>query len=119
MIAGTEGPQQATLTVTVDGAERTATATGDGPVDAVFNAIHEVVPHSAILRLFQVHAVTEGTDAQAQVSVRLEEDGHIATGQAADTDTLTASAKAYVNALNNLFARREKGRPPEAIASGF
>jgi 2-isopropylmalate synthase len=66
-----------------------------------------------------VHAVTEGTDAQAQVSVRLEEGGHMATGLAADTDTLVASAKAYVNALNNLLARREKGRPPTAIASGF
>ena len=85
----------------------------------MFNAIHEIVPHGAALRLFQVHAVTEGTDAQAQVSVRLEEDGRIATGQAADTDTLTASAKAYVNALNNLFARREKSRPDSAIASGF
>ena len=118
VIAGTEGPQEAHLTVTVVGVERSATATGDGPVDAVFNAIHEVVPHTAILRLFQVHAVTEGTDAQAQVSVRLEEDGRIATGQAADTDTLTASAKAYVNALNNLFARKEK-TAPDAIASGF
>ena len=94
VIAGTEGPQEAHLTVTVEGAERSATATGDGPVDAVFNAIHVVVPHTAILRLFQVHAVTEGTDAQAQVSVRLEEDGRIATGQAADTDTLPASAQA-------------------------
>ncbi len=119
VIAGTEGPQQATLTVTIEGDERTATATGDGPVDAVFNAIREVCPHQAALRLFQVHAVTEGTDAQAQVSVRLEDGGHIATGIASDTDTLTASAKAYVNALNSLFARREKGRPPEAIASGF
>ncbi|MES2343504.1 MAG: 2-isopropylmalate synthase [Pseudomonadota bacterium] len=118
VIAGTDGPQEATLTVSVDGDERSATATGDGPVDAVFNAIHEVVPHTAMLRLFQVHAVTEGTDAQAQVSVRLEEDGRIATGQAADTDTLTASAKAYVNALNNLFARKEKSAP-DAIASGF
>ncbi len=119
VIAGTEGPQQADLTVTIDGEERSASATGDGPVDAVFNAIHEAVPHEAILRLFQVHAVTEGTDAQAQVSVRLEEDGRIATGQAADTDTLTASAKAYVNALNNLFARKEKSAPEGRIASGF
>ena len=118
VIAGTEGPPEAQLTVSVEGAERSASATGDGPVDAVFNAIHQVVPHTAILRLFQVHAVTEGTDAQAQVSVRLEEDGRIATGQAADTDTLTASAKAYVNALNNLFARKEK-TAPDAIASGF
>jgi 2-isopropylmalate synthase len=119
VIAGTEGPQQAELTVTVDDVERSAFATGDGPVDAVFNAIHEAVPHTAVLRLFQVHAVTEGTDAQAQVSVRLEEDGRIATGQAADTDTLTASAKAYVNALNNLFARKEKSAPGAKIASGF
>ncbi|WP_374576050.1 2-isopropylmalate synthase [Phenylobacterium sp.] len=119
VVAGTEGPQQAELTVSVDGEERKGVATGDGPVDAVFNAIHEVIPHTAILRLFQVHAVTEGTDAQAQVSVRLEEDGRIATGQAADTDTLTASAKAYVNALNNLFARKEKSAPEAKVASGF
>ncbi len=118
VIAGTEG-QSAELTLDVDGVETRAEASGDGPVDAVFNAIHEIVPHQAALRLFQVHAVTEGTDAQAQVSVRLEEDGRIATGAAADTDTLTASAKAYVNALNNLFSRKEKGRPETAIASGF
>ena len=118
VIAGTEG-QSAELTLEVDGVEKKAEASGDGPVDAVFNAIHEIVPHQAALRLFQVHAVTEGTDAQAQVSVRLEEDGRIATGAAADTDTLTASAKAYVNALNNLFSRKEKSRPETAIASGF
>jgi 2-isopropylmalate synthase len=118
VVAGTEG-QSAELTLSVDEVEKKAEASGDGPVDAVFNAIHEIVPHAAALRLFQVHAVTEGTDAQAQVSVRLEEDGRIATGQAADTDTLTASAKAYVNALNNLFSRKEKGKPDTAIASGF
>ena len=57
-------------------------------------------------RQYQVHAVTEGTDAQATVSVRMEEDGNIATGQSADTDTVVASAKAYINALNRLFIRR-------------
>jgi 2-isopropylmalate synthase len=119
VIAGTEGPQEAKLTMAVDDVEHSVTATGDGPVDAVFNAIRQVAPHGAALCLFQVHAVTEGTDAQAQVSVRLEENGHIATGSAADTDTMTASAKAYVNALNNLMARREKTRPSEALASGF
>ncbi len=119
VVAGTEGPQEAKLTASIDGVEHSATATGDGPVDAVFNAIRQVAPHAAALRLFQVHAVTEGTDAQAQVSVRLEEDGRIATGTASDTDTMTASAKAYINALNNLMARREKTRPPEALASGF
>ena len=118
VIAGTEG-QSADLTLVVDGEPKEASCTGDGPVDAVFNAIHQIVPHDAELRLFQVHAVTEGTDAQAQVSVRLEGGGHIATGHAADTDTLTAAAKAYVNALNNLLQRREKTAPEPLIASGF
>jgi 2-isopropylmalate synthase len=121
VVCGTEGPQEASLTLAIDGHERSATAVGDGPVDAVFNAIRELVPHAAILRLFQVHAVTEGTDAQAKVSVRLEEGAHIASGLASDTDTLTASAKAYVNALNSLFVRREKAPPPAEtqLASGF
>ena len=116
VVAGTEGPQSAELTVTIDGVEKSASATGDGPVDAVFNAIRELIPHKAALRLFQVHAVTEGTDAQAQVSVRLEEDGRIASGQSADTDTLVASAQAYIGALNNLFARKEKSAP-DAVAA--
>jgi 2-isopropylmalate synthase len=118
VVAGTDGPQSAELTVTVDGVEHSSVSTGDGPVDAVFNAIKQAVPHTAELRLFQVHAVTEGTDAQAQVSVRLEDDGRIASGQAADTDTLVAAAKAYVGALNNLMARKEKAAP-EAMVSGF
>ena len=122
VVAGTEG-QSAELTLTVDGESKSTEATGDGPVDAVFNAIRAIVPHPANLQLFQVHAVTEGTDAQAQVSVRLEEGPHIASGQAADTDTLVAAAKAYVNALNNLVARRQKSAPQDAgqdaKASGF
>ena len=119
VVAGTEG-QSAELTLSVDGVTQSTEATGDGPVDAVFNAIRAIVPHPANLQLFQVHAVTEGTDAQAQVSVRLEEGAHIASGQAADTDTLVAAAKAYVNALNNLVSRREKSAPQgEAKASGF
>jgi len=117
--AGTEGPQEAHLTVLFAGAEVSASATGDGPVDAVFNAIGKAIPHAAVLRLFQVHAVTEGTDAQARVSVRLEENGAIAVGAAADTDTLTASAMAYVGALNNLLARKEKAAPAPIVASGF
>ncbi|OYX29556.1 MAG: 2-isopropylmalate synthase [Caulobacterales bacterium 32-69-10] len=120
VVAGTDGPQTAELTMTVDGREQTATATGDGPVDAVFNAIRQIQPHDAILQLFQVHAVTEGTDAQAQVTVRLEDGGYIATGHSADTDTLVASAKAYAKALANLIARRERTAPDRALApSGF
>ncbi len=105
---GTEGPQTADLALEVDGAVRTTTATGDGPVDATFRAIRELFPHEARLLLYQVQAVTGGTDAQAEVIVRLEEQGRTVHGQGADTDTLVASARAYVNALNKLLVKREK-----------
>ena len=108
VVCGTEGPQFAELTMLIDNVEKTETATGDGPVDATFNAVKALHPHSARLQLYQVHAVTEGTDAQATVSVRMEEEGNIATGQSADTDTVVASAKAYVNALNRLLVRRDR-----------
>ena len=107
MICGSDG-QSADLTMLVDGAEKTVHATGDGPVDACFNAVKQIFPHQARLQLYQVHAVTEGTDAQATVSVRMEEDGRIVNGQAADTDTILASVKAYVGALNHLIVRREQ-----------
>ncbi len=84
---------------------------GDGPVDAIFNAIRQLYPHPAHLQLFQVSAVTEGTDAQAKVSVRLEEDGRTVTGRGADTDTMVAAAYAYVNALNKLLVKRKKSVP--------
>ena len=71
VIAGTMGPQSATLSLDVDGQHVTTQATGNGPVDAIFHAIRDLVPHEAKLELYQVHAVTEGTDAQAEVSVRL------------------------------------------------
>ncbi len=106
VVCGTEGPQTAEMTLTVDGVEVSTTATGDGPVDAAFNAVKALVSHDARLQLYQVSAVTEGTDAQATVSVRMEEDGRIATGQSADTDTVVASVRAYVNALNRLIVRR-------------
>ena len=67
--------------------------------------------------LYQVSAVTEGTDAQATVTVRLEEDGRISTGQSADTDTVVASVKAYVNALNRLIVRRTKSAPGSDVKS--
>ena len=107
VICGSDG-QSADLTMLVDGAEKTVHATGDGPVDACFNAVKQIFPHQARLQLYQVHAVTEGTDAQATVSVRMEEDGRIVNGQAADTDTILASVKAYVGALNHLIVRREQ-----------
>ena len=111
VLCGTGGPAEATLEMEIDGKDAIATEHGDGPVDATFKAVRALYPNKARLQLYQVHAVTEGTDAQATVSVRLEEDGVIATGQSADTDTVVASARAYVNALNRLLVRREKTGP--------
>ena len=111
VVCGSESPQSAEMTIFVDGFEHTARAEGDGPVDAAFNAVQSVFPHSAKLLLYQVQAVTEGTDAQATVSVKLEEEGKIVVGQSSDTDTVFASVKAYVSALNNLVRRRTKSAP--------
>ncbi len=108
VVAGSEGPQTAEIDLEVAGEHKWTTARGNGPVDAVFNAIREVIPHEAVLELYQVSAVTQGTDAQAEVSVRLSEDGIVATGRSFDPDTLCASAKAYLHALNKLEARRQK-----------
>ena len=116
VVAGTKGPQSATLTLDIEGQQATHQSTGNGPVDAIFNAIKALAPHEATLELYQVHAVTEGTDAQAEVSVRLSEDGKSVTGRGADPDTLVASAKAYVNALNKLLVKRQK-RAPEALSA--
>jgi 2-isopropylmalate synthase len=108
VIAGTMGPQTATLTLDIEGAHRTMQASGNGPVDAIFNAIKALVPHETSLDLYQVNAVTEGTDAQAEVSVRIADGERTFTGRAADVDTLVASARAYVTALNKLMSRRTR-----------
>jgi 2-isopropylmalate synthase len=105
VVAGTRGPQRATMKLDIDGRRVTEEAEGNGPVDATFNAIKALVPHEARLELYQVHAVTEGTDAQAEVSVRLNGDGRSVTARGADPDTLVASAQAYLGALNKLLAR--------------
>ena len=117
VVCGTEGPREAELTLTIEGVDHSIDATGDGPVDAAFNAVRMLYPTKARLLLYQVSAVTEGTDAQATVTVRLEEDGRIATGQSADTDTVVASVKAYVNALNRLIVRRAKSAPDSDVKS--
>ncbi|MBD3764225.1 MAG: 2-isopropylmalate synthase [Rhodobacterales bacterium] len=115
VICGTDGPQEADMVLAVDGVDHHIDATGDGPVDAAFNCVKMLFPHKARLQVYQVHAVTEGTDAQATVSVRLEEDGRIVTGTAADTDTIVASTRAYINALNRLIVRRQKTAPGEDV----
>jgi 2-isopropylmalate synthase len=115
--AGSKGPQTAELELTVNGESKTAKVEGNGPVDAIFKAIREIIPHEdAVLQLYQVHAVTGGTDAQAEVTVRLEENGKTVNGQGADADTLVASARAYVHALNKLVTKRAKTKPEEKAA---
>jgi 2-isopropylmalate synthase len=111
VVAGSKGPQSAELELEIDGRRAAAKTTGNGPVDATFNAIKQMVPHSARLQLYQVHAVTAGTDAQAEVTVRLEENGKTVNGQGADPDTLVASTRAYIHALNKLLTKRAKTAP--------
>ena len=109
--AGSKAPPRAEMELEVDGVVKSATASGDGPVDATFKAIQEIFPHTANLVLFSVGAVTEGTDAQAKTTVRLEENGKMVDGQGADTDTIVASARAYIHALNKLLVKRVRTEP--------
>jgi len=109
--AGSKGPARAEMELSIDGARKSGAATGDGPIDATFKAIQAIYPHTANLQLFKVDAVTEGTDAQARTTVRLEENGKLVDGQGADTDTIVASARAYVHALNKLLVKRERTEP--------
>jgi 2-isopropylmalate synthase len=114
--ASSRGPARAELLLEIDGAPQSAVASGDGPIDATFNAIRTVFAHEARLVLFSVGAVTEGTDAQARTTVRLEEGGKMVDGQGADTDTIVASARAYVHALNKLLVKRRRTEP-EALSA--
>jgi 2-isopropylmalate synthase len=114
--AGSKAPPRAELELEIDGVVRSAVESGDGPVDATFRAIRALFPHEARLLLFSVGAVTEGTDAQAKTTVRLEEDGKMVDGQGADTDTIVASARAYIHALNKLLVKRAR-TAPEALSA--
>jgi 2-isopropylmalate synthase len=100
--SGTGERPHAKIVLTEAGKERKAAADGDGPVDATFKAIESVARSGAELLLFSVNAVTQGTESQGEVTVRLAKGGRIVNGVGADTDIVVASAKAYVNALNKL-----------------
>ncbi|GAB1392428.1 2-isopropylmalate synthase [Rhodocyclaceae bacterium] len=101
----------AELTLAVGGVEQRAKSTGSGPVDATFLAIESVAGSGSDLLLYSVNAITTGTDAQGEVTVRLSKGGRIVNGQGADTDIIVASAKAYLNALNKLYAGPERVNP--------
>jgi 2-isopropylmalate synthase len=109
-------PSEVDLTIQVDGKDVQTNASGNGPVDAAFNALRLAFPHEARLALFSVGAVTEGTDAQARTTVRLEEDGKLVDGQGADADTVVSAVRAYVHALNKLLVKRAR-TAPEALTA--
>jgi 2-isopropylmalate synthase len=102
---------EAQVVLNVDGAERRGTAAGGGPVDATFCAIESIVETGTTLKLYSVNAITSGTDAQGEVTVRLEQGGHVVNGAGADTDIVIASAKAYLNAINKLAQPRARAHP--------
>jgi 2-isopropylmalate synthase len=104
----------AEVTLAVDGEERRSHATGGGPVDAAFRAIDAVLDSGTLLQLYSVSNITSGTDAQGEVTVRLEKGGRIVNGQGADTDIVIASAKAYINALNKILAPPTRAHPQAA-----
>jgi 2-isopropylmalate synthase len=93
----------AEVTLNVDGEEHFTQSQGGGPVDAAFQAIEFLVGSQSNLQLYSVNNITSGTDAQGEVTVRLEKEGQIVNGQGADTDIVVASAKSYLNALNKLM----------------
>ena len=111
---GSKTKAKAALELKVNGKKQQVISNGDGPVDATFNAIKKLSPFKPQLELYQVHAVTGGTDAQAEVTVRLSLDGRIVNGNAADTDTLVASARAYLNAVNRIATIEAKVKPEKA-----
>jgi len=101
----------ASITLNINGEEHQASAPGGGPVDAAFKAIETIVGSGTELQLYSVNNITSGTDAQGEVTVRLEKAGHIVNGQGADTDIVIASARAYMNALNKIIQPEDREHP--------
>jgi len=105
----------ASIVLKENGAERRADSEGDGPVDATFKAIESVAKSGADLLLFSVNAVTQGTESQGEVTVRLAKGGRVVNGVGADTDIIVASAKAYISALNKLESKIERVNPQHQL----
>ena len=99
---------EATLKLNIFGEIKVIKKQGNGPIDAIFNSLKTIIPNKSNLIVYQVNAITKGTDAQAEVNVRLEEDSITVQGQGNDVDTMVASAKAYINAINKLIYEKKK-----------
>ncbi len=111
--SGVDQPPSATVTLTVDGRSVSRTGSGDGPVDAVYRTIATLTETKSHLKAYIVKAITGGTDAQGEVSVRVEEGGETVTGHGSDTDIIIASAQAYLNALNKIADLMERNARAE------
>jgi 2-isopropylmalate synthase len=109
--SGTGERPHAHVVLSESGVECSAESEGDGPVDATFKAIESVAASGAELMLYSVNAVTQGTESQGEVTVRLQKAGRIVNGVGADTDIVVASAKAYLSALNKLHSKVERINP--------
>ena len=109
--SSTTDKPHASIVLKNDGKEVKPEGKGDGPVDATFKAIESVAKSGAELLLFSVNAVTQGTESQGEVTVRLSKGGRIVNGVGADTDIVVASAKAYLSALNKLASKHERVNP--------
>lgn len=105
----------ASVSLNYQGNLLSASADGDGPVDAAFNAVKEMTNTQAKLQLYAVNNITKGTDSQGEVTVRLEEDGRIVNGQGADTDIVIASVKAYLNAINAMQQGKFRMHPQKGV----
>jgi len=108
VVAGNVTVPTATVQMEVDGKLMQEAGFGDGPVDATFKTIAKITRTKAKLLQFAINAITSGTEAQGEVTVRLEEKGQTVIGQGADTDVIVASAKAYINALNKIEFKKQK-----------
>ncbi len=104
-------PPHAAVVINDRGVERKSESTGAGPVDASFQALEKMVNSGASLELYSINAITSGTDAQGEVTVRLNKDGRVVNGQGADTDVVVASVKAYLNALNRMAEVNARQNP--------
>lgn len=102
-------PPTAAVLMDVDGIEKSHAGFGVGPIDAVFNVIADMVGRQPELEQYSVNAITGGTDAMGEVTVRIAENGFSAIGRSAHPDIIVASAKAYVNALNHLVQAEKEG----------
>lgn len=104
---------KAQVTLSIDGEQKHADAEGGGPVDATYKAIESMVGSGCNLQLYSVNNITDGTDSQGEVTVRIDKGGRIVNGLGSDTDIVIASAKAYINALNKVLGHNERAHPQQ------